>query len=277
MSDILTPEQPAISVWREERDVSPSYYGVPNSVVLSSGNTVIRNCLSLELKSVIKEELQPYQITPETASEYLSDFITTNTASVTSYMQNLVAETSQKTDTEKIKNLDSALKKADWAKIISECLELTPGQIEQNPQLFKTKLQEFLTGLLDSINNTSSSILEPKNAIFNQIQKVLSSHNIELGNSLEQLIGLLQRFIQDDSYASTDKAELRKELQSLSQINRDELDVETIISKYEALGMEEAETNSDDSEYNQKIDKAFQDIVEDYPLPSFDFDDLLKS
>ncbi len=277
MSDIFTPEQPAISVWREERDVSPSYYGVPNSVVLSSGNTVIRNCLSLELKSVIKEELQPYQITPETASEYLSDFITTNTASVTSYMQNLVAETSQKTDKEKIKNLDSALKKADWAKIISECLELTPGQIEQNPQLFKTKLQEFLTGLLDSINNTSSSILEPKNAIFNQIQKVLSSHNIELGNSLEQLIGLLQRFIQDDSYASTDKAELRKELQSLSQINRDELDVETIISKYEALGMEEAETNSDDSEYNQKIDKAFQDIVEDYPLPSFDFDDLLKS
>lgn len=271
MNDISTNEPTSISIWMEDRGVCSSYYGVPNSVILSEGDTIISNCLSGEAQQVNKTQLQQYNISPETASEYLINSIMNNTASIKAVIKNQVTEISNNINIEKIKSLDLALEKADWTKIIEECLELEPEEVENNPKLFKVGLQEFLIELINSINDRAIQ----DRVILRRIENILASHGFEVGDSLEQLVGLIQGFVEDDSVSSTDKTEFRQQLKSLSQINVDDLELETLMETV-IDKMDEVETLSINTEveYQENIDKAMRDIVEEYPLPNFDFDDL---
>ena len=274
MNERTKNEQHLIAVWMEVTDVSPSYYGVPDSVVLSRGDTLIRNCLSGEVRQGDKDELKEYEIKPEQSSEYLIDLITANTASIEAVIKNQLSEISNNADIEKIKSLDSALEKADWSKIIEECLELKPEQLKNNPKLFKARLQDFLIELITIINSNVSDSTKDK-AILKRIENILASHGFEVGDSLEQLVGLIQRFVEDDANDLTDKIEFRKQLKSLSQIDKDNLNIETLMETVISK-MDEVDTDSIDVEveYQKNIGKAVRDIVEEYPLPNFELEDL---
>lgn len=274
-------EEPKISVWCDVK--TDDYYALPDSFALSGGNVTLRNCLSSKLAESDSDQLQPYLIERETAIEYVAREIENGTPEIVHYINTFTNTPIEKAQKDRSSQIESTLIGADWAQILSDCLELTPEQIENYPQLFERRLYSLVTSFINAIGE--SSLVAPKDraeALLKavKIQDILDSHGIDIGNALELAISYFNYFYlyREDTVNSEDLVSKIADLKS-SNNSQESLEtmMKTIVEKYQHW----SQKNLDDSakESNERIQKSvqktFQETLEEYPLPSFSFEDLL--
>ena len=274
-----------VSVWQDVK--TDDYYALPDSLLLPTGKMTIRNCLALVLKEVDKERLELYLISEETAIEYLAQAIENASFDVTDCISEIIATKIQSVQTPHFKSLNSTLRQADWTMIMCQCLDLTPSQIKTRPELFEKRLYSLLMSLINGFGERERvSPRDRAEAVTSalKIQNILSSHKIDVGNAVVQLVSDVGHLNLVETTGSLLIAlrKLKSQIALLKGAKAAERSLstmmKTIIDKYQKLESEKTETDSVDTEaeVQQAAREVFQEVVAENPLPSFSFDDLLS-
>ena len=280
----LSTSQTDFSIWLDES--TASYYKIDNSTVFSVGDRLLRNCFSSSTKQVEAIELEPYAITDEAASHYLEAEFKESFDSAVTLIGDWIGDRTTANSIEQTKELNSTLLKVDWIEVFQECLGVSELQIEQNPKLLEERIKEFLTHVQNLITDDKSVSQAAKTSArqtLDRIQSVLSSHNPELADSVGQLAdNLPQLSLPGDLSARSPNSELLKVTTFFSSLDLTDEGIETItnkiISQYQELWNDDSLNLLKQDRLSEDL-RTSEDIVREveqqYPLPTFSFEDLL--
>ena len=271
------------SVWCDVK--TNDYYALPEFVLLG-GDVTIRNCFSWELASAKKDRLRPYLIDRETAVEYLVKKIEKSTPEIVDHIKNFGNTIKLEVEKDRYQKIESNLKGADWTQILIECLDLTPIQVENYPQLFEQRLYLMATSFINAIGeNSRISPKEQADAVLKavKVQSVLANHGIDIDNAVEILVSYFNDFYlyRENTVSSPDNEELFSKIADLKSGNNPQKSLEimrkTIIEKSPQWSQEKPEKSTRESRerISQSVRESFQKISQKHPLPSFSFEDLL--
>lgn len=265
------------SVWIDEEE--ENYYLLPNSLVLPGGNFPIRNYLSSDLKNINQNEIEQYAITQEQANEFIADELEQSWSSAMVYINDWISNQATTANIDRAQKFHFTGSEAEWAEIISECLEITESQIQQNPQLIGERVQELVSQFQNLLADDQSVSPEAKSSAQKtmvKIQNILNSHGIELGNTLEQLTTNVRRLDEIADSANSEQIDrLRHIVNLLADPKTDSSNwgamLTTLISSYQ-----QPEEDNQEIDYAKSAKDAVKQAAEKYPLPSISFEDLLK-
>ena len=276
------PTEPISIVWRDVK--TDAYYALPEEFALLGGDVTIRNCFSCSLASAKKDRLRPYLIDRETAVEYLVEKIEKSTPKIVHRINNLGNTIKLEATKDRYREIKSNVNDANWTQILIECLDLTPIQVENYPQLFEQRLYSLVMSFINAIGeNSRVSPQERADALLKavKVQLVLANHGIDIGDAVEILVSYLNYFYlyREDTVSSPDNEELLSKIADLKSGNNSqeslEIMIKTIIEKSQHWSQAPSEDSAQESQpISQSVQEYFQEMSEEHPLPSFSFEDL---
>ena len=270
-----------ISMWRDVK--TDAYYALPNGISLLGTDVTIRNCLTLELQIVKEDELKPYLVSEKTAIKYLIKEIEHLSSQLPEYISHVAI--TEKNQTDRYQQMETALGNADWTQILGEYLDLTPSQIEDYPELFEKKLHLLLRNFFNGIGkketvSSSDRTLAQTEAV--KIQNALANNNINIGNALELLLSYLGYLHLSEESTNPDIEALQLKIAKIKGVLESEKNLEdairTIAENEELWSGKNSSlfaTDTMEERVHKSLGKAMDEMESEHPLPSFSFEDLL--
>jgi len=262
------------------------YFLIPTRQKITSGDFILHT-IDGEERKVNHTSLTPFEITEEEANTYLQTEIEQVMEQAKNALSNLITSsveqgradlTSTPSSNEFLSNLIAAL------------MGVTPEEVQNNPTTAEAGLQNLLSQLKAVIHGSLSedpAQLEAARDRIRSLQVTLKSHSIELGEALEKFpdrLHELQRFSKQTPDLQQTTAKLRELADKIDPSSADKGrslgDVmAAFVQTYQKLFGKEDEAQAEErrqQEYREMADKAIARSLNDFKMPSFDFQDLLS-
>jgi len=262
------------------------YFLIPHRQKLKSGDFILHN-LDGEEKKVNPTSLTPFEIPEEEANTYLQTEIEQVMEQAKNALSNLITSSVEqgRADSTSIPSSDQFL-----SNLMAALMGVTPDEVQNNPATAQAGLQKLLSQLKAIIHGSLSedpAQLEAARDRVRSLQITLKAHSIELGETLEKFpdrLHELQRFSKQTPDLQETTAKLRELADKIDPSSADKSlslgeVMAAFVQTYQKLFGKEDEAQAEErrqQEYREMADKAIARSLNDFKMPSLDFQDLLS-
>ncbi|MEQ8999924.1 MAG: hypothetical protein RID53_25850 [Coleofasciculus sp. B1-GNL1-01] len=257
------------------------YFLIPSRQEIPGGNFQIYN-LEGEQKKVAIAKIASYEITQEQATAYLESQINQAIDQAKDALFNQITFSIGKSP-------ETPRQTTTLSELMAVLLGVSPEELPNHPERAKVSLEKLIATFKDIIGGSlskDSARLDVARQQMHIIQTNLKAHGIDLGNTLEQFPDKLHNLhFSAKSAASLHQmtANLRKFADQIDKISdnkeRSFKEVMTAFANaYRDLFGKEDEAQAQarlQQEYRKMADEAITESLNQHPMPSLKFEDLL--
>jgi hypothetical protein len=262
------------------------YFLIPTRQKLPKGDFILHT-IDGEEKKVNATVLTPFEITEEEANTYLQTEIEQVMEQAKNALSNLITSSVEqgRADATSAPSSDQFL-----SNLMAALMGVTPEEVQNNPATAEAGLQKLLSQLKAIIHGSLSedpAQLEAARDRTRSLQATLKPHSAELGEALGKFpdrLHELQRFSKQTPDLQQTTAKLRELADKIDPSSADKGRslgevMAAFVQTYQKLFGKEDEAQAEERrqrEYREMADKAIARSLNDFKMPSFDFQDLLS-